>query len=296
LLQSRLWMEVLRQEGKKIIELSYGNDILFGVEQPLPVIGAYAYFPRLCALSESMTVTMATLSYNWVRADVCDDAMLKQMHACGKKIIKAPHDMQPRQNLIVDITLSEEELLARMKSKTRYNVRLAQKKGVEVFATREKKHIDVFCNLVEETARRKHIVAHKRSHYHVIFAHMPPEVMQLYVARYNDRIIAANMVSFYNGVATYLHGATADKYRNVMAPFLLQWQAMVDAKKKGCVWYDFGGVFPADTDVGKQGITRFKTGFAPHVQPYTTQGSYDMVLSPSRYKMYHILQKTKKII
>jgi lipid II:glycine glycyltransferase (peptidoglycan interpeptide bridge formation enzyme) len=78
-----------------------------------------------------------------------------------------------------------------------------------------------------------------------------------------------------------------------MAPFLLQWQAILDAKKRGIKYYDFGGVFTESDDVGKRGITRFKFGFSPKTKPFQTAGSYDIVLNKPKYWMYKILQKIK---
>jgi lipid II:glycine glycyltransferase (peptidoglycan interpeptide bridge formation enzyme) len=127
-----------------------------------------------------------------------------------------------------------------------------------------------------------------------MFNNMPEKMMQLYVATYNDEVIATNIVSFYNNTATYLHGATSDKYRNMMAPFLLQWQAILDAKQNNCQWYDFGGVFLDTEDNGKKGITRFKKGFSPKTEIFKTEGSYDIILSEFKYKTYHILQLFKK--
>jgi lipid II:glycine glycyltransferase (peptidoglycan interpeptide bridge formation enzyme) len=201
--------------------------------------------------------------------------------------------MQPKENFIIDITLSNDELLSQMKSKTRYNMRLAKKRGVEIITTREKKYIDIFCDLVEQTAKRKNVSFHNRQHYYMMFQNIEEEAMQLYVAKYKDEIIATNIISFYNGTATYLHGATSDKYRNVMAPFLLQWQAILDAKQKGCKWYDFGGVFSDTEDDGKRGITRFKKSFSPKTKVFKTGGSYDIILSELKYKTYKILQKIK---
>ena len=237
--------------------------------------------------------------------------------------------MQPKQNFIVDIDLSEEELLVGMKSKTRYNIRLAKRKGVEILVTREQKYIDKFIELVGQTAKRKGVAFHEREHYQKMFEKISEDVLQLYVAEYEGEVIAANIVSFYGGVVTYLHGATSDKYRNVMAPFLLQWQAILDAKKRGLKYYDFGGIEAVETGhtpvksqksshfaeatrdkkvksqlgveecelipaPGKlQGITKFKLGFSPKTQPFRTAGSYDIILNKPKYWLYRFLQRVK---
>jgi len=294
LLQSKEWMNALRAEGKEIVVI---NNKIFGITNKLPVVGTYIYVPRACDMnSKNVDIFLQnTKNYNvgWIRIDLCDKKVLSIFDAQNIYYQKAPHDMQPKENFIIDITLSNDELLSQMKSKTRYNMRLAKKKGVEIIATREKKYIDIFCDLVEQTAKRKNVSFHNKKHYYEMFNNIPEKMMQLYVATYNDEVIAANIVSFYNDTSTYLHGATSDKYRNVMAPFLLQWQVILDAKQKGCKWYDFGGVFSDTDDDGKRGITRFKKSFSPKTEIFRTEGSYDIILSELKYKTYKILQKIK---
>lgn len=298
LLQSKKWANMLRAEKKKILTIVSDKKYnIYCVVHKLPIVGKYMYIPRMCNVSEEVIGRLLHEAKNnslgWLRVDVCDKKLLDAFGASGVMCMRAPHDMQPRENLIIDITLSEEELLAQMKGKTRYNIRLAEKKDVKIFYTRKKEYIDIFCDLVETTANRKSVTFHSREHYQKMFDNIPSDMMQLYVAQYNDKIIAVNIISFYGGVATYLHGATSDEHRNVMAPFLLQWQAIRDAKEKECQWYDFGGVFSGSDDEGKKGVTRFKLGFSPKTETFKTLGSYDVILSQTRYKVYQLLQKIK---
>jgi len=156
---------------------------------------------------------------------------------------------------------------------------------------------------------------------------IPEKNLKLYTAEYQGKIIVANLVSFYGNTATYLHGASDNKYRNVMAPFLLQWQTILDAKKVGYEKYDMGGVsvnfqFPISnfqTIFNNQilnnkklkksqatsyklqatswaGITRFKLGFSPETKPIEFLGSYDIVISPLKYWIYKIIQKAKSLL
>lgn len=293
LLQSKEWADVLRAEGKEVIEISCDREVFFGTIQKLPIVGKYVYFPRMYHIGDDCVKKLMSCVYGWIRVDIVSEKDMEAIKRCGKKIEKAPHDMQPKEHLIIDLTQSEEGLLAQMKSKTRYNVRLAQKKGVKVFASREKKYLDVFYDLVTETAQRKKVVFHEKAHYEKMFSELSDDMIMIYIAEYDGEVIAANLISFYGNTATYLHGATADTHRNVMAPFLLQWQAMQDAKARGCCFYDFGGVFPESDDPGKKGITRFKKGFAPRENLFVTKGSYDIVLSAWRYRLYRMLQKLR---
>ncbi len=317
LLQSKYWADVLRAEGKNVWQVkkrakpsssseaersaepgfSRAENVIYCTNYRLPLVGRYGYVPRAYSLGvdsvEETIEKVKSKSLGWLRLDIKSQKLVDDLK---KKYIlkKSPHNMQPKQNFIVDIDLSEEELLARMKSKTRYNIRLAKRKGVEILVTREQKYIDKFIDLVEQTAKRKGVDFHQREHYERMLKVIPEDILQLYVAKYEGEVIASNIISFYRGVATYLHGATSDKHRNVMAPFLLQWQAMLDAKEREIKYYDFGGIFPESNDSGQQGITRFKLGFSPKTKPFKTVGSYDVVLNKRRYWLYRFLQKIKK--
>lgn len=299
LLQSQEWAAVLRAEGKQVIEV---GDIC-GIVQNIPIVGHYLYVPRITNYGvknfEEIVRGARAKHCAWIRTDISAAEnldVLQQKH----HLVKAPHDMQPREHFIIDIAQSEEDLLGAMKSKTRYNVRLAQKKGVVVhYVTRSDddfdQMFDLFFAMVEETAQRKGVTFHPKEHYKNMFDNLSEKTIALYLAEVNGAFIAANIVTFYGDTATYLHGATLDIHRNLMAPFLLQWQAILSAKSRGCMYYDFGGVFPNTDDAGKAGITRFKQGFAPQEEITHTQGSYDIILSPVKYYMYRILQKLKNL-
>jgi len=296
LLQSEYWVSVLRFEGKNVWQVEDVDEKVYCTNYKLPLVGGYGYCPRVYNLKsgnfEQIIKQAKNKNLNWVRFDLKDEKTIRELNK-KHTVKKSPHDMQPKQNFIIDITLSEEELLAEMKSKTRYNIRLAKKKGMEIMVTREQKYIDKFIDLVEQTAKRKGVSFHEREHYLKMFKCIPEDILQLYVAKYEGEVIATNIISFYGGVATYLHGATSDKFRNVMAPFLLQWRAILDAKKRGLKYYDFGGIFPDSQDSGKQGITRFKLGFSPKTKPFQTIGSYDVLLNKFRYKLYQVLREVK---
>lgn len=100
------------------------------------------------------------------------------------------------------------------------------------------------------------------------------------------------MVIFYGDTVTYLHGGSGDLHRDVMAPYLLQWEQIKAAKERGYTKYDFGGV-SLNTANSWQGITKFKTGFSPQTLPTMYSGTYDIVLAPFSYTVYRVLQKVK---
>lgn len=305
LLQSTYWADFLRTKSARVVEVSFGGETAYGTVQSLPLVGSYLYIARYDGVvtEDFLRVLRGVASENgcgWVRMDVPSPEALQGVDVGAARLEKAPSNMQPIENFIVPIG-GETDLLAGMKSKTRYNVRLAQKKGVEVSVSTAgdedfSQGLDAFFAMVEATAQRKGVRFHKKAHYAAMFAALPPDVITLYVARYEGEVVAANIMTFYVGVATYLHGATSDNHRNVMAPFLLQYRAMQDAQERGCAFYDFGGYFSETSDIGKEGISRFKKGFSPHTLPHVSGGTWDVVISPVRYRLFLFLRKLRQLV
>jgi lipid II:glycine glycyltransferase (peptidoglycan interpeptide bridge formation enzyme) len=233
--------------------------------------------------------------------------------------------MQPKEIFVIDITKLEEQLLAEMKNKTRYNIRLSQKQGVCVKVISnspnylisndppaggsnpndqnvKNKYLEEFLKLTEEMAKRQGIKTHTAGYYKKMFEVLPEEMVKIYAAEYDGKIIAANLMLFFGETAVYLHGASSNEHRNVMAPYLLQWQAILDAKELGYKFYDFGGVKTVishqSSIISKnewQGITKFKIGFSPSTTPVVFPGSYDIIISPVRYWIYRLMQMIKSI-
>lgn len=317
-LQSEYWLRFQESVGREVVRITDGGFSVCGIVHVLPVAGRYLYTPRVPTASISnfqfsiskLLAEARRIECGWVRVEPeTEDALavmrknvetLRRTQGDNILIVRAPHDMQSKETFVIDITKSEVELLARMKPKTRYNVRLAGKRGVHVFQTTDKKYQAAFVDLVSRTADRKGIVSHPRTYYEKMLSTLLGDTATLFVAEHEGDILGVNLIIFYGDTATYLHGGSADTKREYMAPFLLQWEAIREAKRRGCIWYDFGGVrtrlkipvrmsggesrkFPADP---WSGITRFKIGFSPETEPTRFPGCYDIILSPTRYAVY----------
>jgi lipid II:glycine glycyltransferase (peptidoglycan interpeptide bridge formation enzyme) len=134
---------------------------------------------------------------------------------------------QPRHTLILDITKSEEEILARMKQKTRYNIRLAERKGVKIkkISRPNDQEIQTFLNLSIQTSERDKFQIHPKKYYQKMLKILGENsTAKLFFAEYQNEIIAANIVIFFSGKAVYLHGASSNIHRQAMAPHLLHWE------------------------------------------------------------------------
>lgn len=195
-------------------------------------------------------------------------------------------DIHPADTLLSDMTLSEEVLLEGMHQKTRYNIRLAERKGVEVEID-SVREMDVVWEVFEKTAGRGGFHLHPKAYYQKMLDTLSKDSCKAFlaVARFEGELIAANMMIDFAGTRTYLHGASDHAKRTLMAPYLLHWELMKDAKQKGVVSYDWWGVAPEGVEKHAwAGITRFKEGFGGERISYP--GTYDLLLRPGAYKAY----------
>jgi len=150
------------------------------------------------------------------------------------------HNIQPPRTIIIDIRGSEDEILARMKQKTRYNIRLAEKKGVTVHAWDD---LEAFHGMMLLTGGRDGFGVHSLEYYRRAYGLLHPKQMgEILVAEYEGKPLAALFVARNGKRAYYLYGASTDEERNRMPTYLLQWEAMKWAKAHGCEEYDLWGV------------------------------------------------------
>ncbi len=193
-------------------------------------------------------------------------------------------DLQPAKTLILDLRKDEENLLKEMHQKTRYNIRLAEKKEVLVIEGGAD-DFDDFWNLMKTTSGRDGFKIHPKEYYRRLIEN---ESVKIFFAKYENNIICAGIFSFFGDTATYLHGASSNEYRNVMAPFLLQWTLIKKAKSNGKEYYDFYGI----DDEKWPGVSRFKKGFGGFEVFYP--GTYDFVFSGMCYNGYRALRKIRR--
>jgi peptidoglycan pentaglycine glycine transferase (the first glycine) len=206
--------------------------------------------------------------------------------------VDSAHTIQPRTTLLLDLKDDEDQLLARMHQKTRYNIRLAMRKDVKV---RPWEDLDAFGRMILQTAERDSFGAHTPAYYRRAYDLFYPQGnCELFVAEFEHTPLAAVMVFAYDSRAWYLYGASTNLERNRMPTYLLQWEAMKWAKKRGCDCYDLWGVpdenletlereFTSRQD-GLWGVYRFKRGFGGKL--VRSIGAWDRVYVPSIYRIY----------
>ncbi len=204
----------------------------------------------------------------------------------------ALHNIQPPRTIVISLEGSEDDVLARMKQKCRYNVRLAEKKGITVRAWDD---LDGFHRLMQVTGGRDGFGVHSLAYYKKAYdLFYPAGMAELLVAEFEGKPLAALMIFAIGKRSWYLYGASNDEERNRMPTYLLQWEAIRWAKARGCTEYDLWGVPDADEATleaefetrhdGLWGVYRFKRGFGGEVK--RASQALDRVYMPLLYKLY----------
>ena len=208
-----------------------------------------------------------------------------------------PETIQARHTLILDISPPIKQILQQMKSKHRYNIRLAKRKGVKIVKAETVQQIDDFWQLLSQGQEDNNFQTHPKDYFQKQFEVLSGLGMEdLFLAKKDGQVIAAILVGYFGPTAFYLHGAMARQHRNLMAPHYLQWQAIRTAKEKGCREYNFWGVAPPNAKENHpwQGFTRFKFGFAPNVKPTNYPGTYYVPYNIPAFLAFKTVKKVKK--
>lgn len=220
-----------------------------------------------------------------------------------KPLRKAPYRVQPPDTVILPLAGGEQEILSGMHRKTRYNIRLAAKKGVCVRRLEGEgalESLPQWYSLYRETGARDGITLHSEAYYRRLFAEESsfPQAnlgFSLYMAEHESEALGGIIVSHCGKRATYMYGASSSRKRELMPNHLLQWQAIKDAIAAGIEEYDFYGIPPSeDIDHPMHGLWRFKTGFGGRIHHYL--GAWDYPYRPAIYRLYAIAESLRSRI
>ncbi|MBE7551083.1 MAG: peptidoglycan bridge formation glycyltransferase FemA/FemB family protein [Anaerolineales bacterium] len=206
--------------------------------------------------------------------------------------------IQPRTSLVIDLSGDEAAILAAMKQKTRYNIRLAEKKGVTI-RHGGPEDVTIFYQLAQITAVRDSFGVHNLDYYRAAYDLFAPDRCALLLAEFAGRPLAALMAFSFGREAYYFYGASSSEQRNLMAPYLLQWEAIRWAKSQGCTRYDLWGIPDADLVTLEAeferrhdnlwGVYRFKRGFGG--QWVQSIDAFDYVYNPLLYQFYKLVRR-----
>lgn len=308
LLQTGEWGELKSAFGWKpvrVISGHIGAQILF---RKLPLGFTVGYIPK-AVIGNQLSVSSDQSSVNseqfWNEVDsVCRNhrAIFLKLEpdswenlkpdTWNLKLETSPRNIQPPRTILVNIKDDEDTILARMKQKTRYNIRLAEKKHVVVRAWDD---IESFHKMMLVTGGRDGFGIHSLEYYKRAYELLHPSGLgEILLAEYDGKPLAALFVARNGNRAYYLYGASMDEERNRMPTYLLQWEAMKWAKAHGCDEYDLWGVPDEDEATleanfetrhdGLWGVYRFKRGFGGELK--RAAQAMDRVYNPILYRLY----------
>lgn len=218
-------------------------------------------------------------------------------------LIPATHPLFTRYTFVLDLTQSEDELLKGMHQKTRYNIRLAEKKGVTVKEETSDEMFESYLKLSRETTDRQKFYAHTQKYHQIMWQVLGNKKIDknkltahLFIAEFEKEPLVAWILFVYKDTLYYPYGASSNKHRELMASNLMMWEAIKFGKKLGLKKFDMWGALGTVPDEKDPwyGFHKFKQGYgARHVEFI---GSYDLVLNPVAYKLYVIADKLRWIL
>jgi len=286
-LQSWGWGELQRELGNTFWRLREDDGVALVIKRSIrfgknwlysprgPIVATPATFDKLIEQMQELAKAEESL---FIRTEPA--TKLEQPWRRAKK------DTQPARTLVLDLTKTQDELLAAMHQKSRYNIRLAERKGISVRFSKDVADIELFLKLAEEVASRAPFAYHTSDYYHTFMRVLDTHGAELAIAEYEGKVLAVHVLMTFGDTTTYVHGASSIEQRSLMAPHLLQWESIKRAQAGDTTKYDFYGIAPADAgaDHPWTGITRFKLGFSG--KQVTYPGSYDLVRNRLWYWLY----------
>ena len=289
-MQSSGYGEVQKAEGWSLERVDLGAAGVASVQLAKTGPARWAYLPRgpVPATPGALRVLAAwARRQGLARLRVEPEAPAGFAGALRQEGFRPAPALHPTHTLLLDLG-SEPDLLAGMKPKHRYNIRLAEKRGVTVDAAGDAAEL---ARQHEATAGRQGISAAGTEFYERRLRHL--EWCRIYVARHEGEALAAIMVARFDGRAYYLFGGSTQVKRNLMPTYAVQWAAIREAAAAGCRSYDFWGVPPdGDPKHPWAGLWQFKTGFGGRLIEYA--GAWDLVLDPRGERLITFQERLRR--
>lgn len=282
-LQSWEWGEFREAWGNKVIRLSNFQIIFSKIPFTPFTIGTVIRGPKITK-KDIAEVKEIAKSQNAVFVKfepniLYDEKLENEIKSFG--LIKGRRLFTPT-SFWIDLTKSEEELLKSFHPKTRYNIRLAEREGVDVSEDNSDKAFEKYLQLTNETSKRQGFYAHTEKYHRLMWKYLKPSsITHLLTAKYKGEIITTWILFAFKNFLYYPYGASTDKYKNVMANNLMMWEAIKLGKKLNLKTFDLWG-----REEGK-GFTKFKEGYNPKVVTFI--GTWDLPTS-FLYRPYRLAE------
>ncbi len=305
-LQSLEWGKFREKTGIKVVRI---NNLQLTIH-PLPhtkyTIG---YFPKGPDIDKKMLDTLLEIGKKenciFIQLEPNVEKIDNKKYKL-KNLFPSSRPLFTKYTFILDLTKPEDELLKNMNSKTRYNIKVAQKHGVIVEEDNSSKAFEKYLELTKETTNRKGFYSHTQKYHRLMWETLKNQkskiknqksdydklTVHLLVAKYKSEILVTWIVFILGDTLYYPYGASSAKHREVMASNLMMWETIKFGKKIGLKNFDMWGALGPNPNSNDPwyGFHRFKEGYGPDLVEFI--GSYDLIINPF---MYHIYKTADKI-
>jgi lipid II:glycine glycyltransferase (peptidoglycan interpeptide bridge formation enzyme) len=310
-LQSYEWGEFREKEGIKVIRRGFfeGEKLTSGFQLTIHKIPktnfTIGYLPKgemptnellneLEQIGKEENCIFIQLEPNSIKTETNS-----QLLTTNYQLRKAAHPLFTKYTFVLDLTKSEEELLAAMHPKGRYNIKVANKHNVIAAEDNSEKAFDEYWRLTEETTRRQKFYAHTKQYHDLqwhTFSHdtdLNKLTSHLFTAQYENKTLTALLFFIFHDTLYYPYGASSNDHRNVMHSNLAMWEGIRFGKNLGLKKFDMWGAlgFEPDPKDPWHGFHDFKRKFGPEHVEFI--GSYDLVINPAIYQAYKVADKLR---
>ncbi|MFI5240998.1 MAG: lipid II:glycine glycyltransferase FemX [Microgenomates group bacterium] len=286
-LQSWEWGEFREAWGNKVVRLNDCQIIFSKIPHTNLTIGTLIRGPKPTSLTINEVKRVAkennAIFVKFEPNVLYDEKLVNEIKSFG--FVKGRRLFTPT-SFWIDLTLSEEDLLKSFSSKTRYNIRLAQKRGVVVTEDNSEKAFEKYLSLTKETSKRQGFYAHTERYHRLMWKFLKTSgIAHLLTASYQGEIITTWILFVWHDFLYYPYGASTERYKEVMANNLMMWEAIKFGKQLNLKTFDLWG-----REEGT-GFTRFKEGYNPRVVEFI--GTWDLITMPLLYWIYKVAESIR---
>ncbi|MFZ6014814.1 MAG: lipid II:glycine glycyltransferase FemX [Patescibacteria group bacterium] len=298
-LQSWAWGEFNKRNGEEVVRLGcYKEDMLCGIALVILIRakrGSFLLIPHGPIIQNDTDYKDSIKAIVDYLKNINEYNICSFIRICPLKIAnsenedlflslsfkQAPIHMHPELAWMIDLKQNEDEILKGMRKTTRHAIKKAESEGVEIIASNDPDDIDKFLEVYNQTVSRQHFVPFSKKYLLNEFNEFnKDQQIQYYFAQYNNKIISAAIIIFDKNGAYYHHGASTHEFPNIPGSQLLQWEAIKQAKQKGCQIYNFWGIAPDENPNHPwAGLSRFKKGFGGYAEEYVHAKDYVLKMS-----------------
>ncbi|MBI3283090.1 peptidoglycan bridge formation glycyltransferase FemA/FemB family protein [Candidatus Curtissbacteria bacterium] len=305
IIQSWEWGEFRKRDGLDLVRLGHFDGTKMNAAyqltfHPVPFFKqTIGYFPK-GPLPDEMTIKALTTegakrNAAFIKIEplhLRSEQAREKLESLG--LVLSKKSLFTKYNFLLDLTKSEDQLSAAMHPKTRYNIGVAKKKGVEVYESTKEEDFEIYLRLYFETTRRQKYFGHSPHYHKLVWATLKPAKMaKVLIGKYRDIPLVAWMLLNFGDTLYYPYGGSSTEFKEVMASNLVCWEAIRLGKKMGLRVFDMWGALEPNANESDPwyGFHRFKAGYGPKHVEYI--GTYDLVLKPQLYNALNLADRLR---